>query len=121
LPKIKNRRERGLTRVFNLLIWSLVQTNNFVALLTAARRVANAFGVISPKTRMSRVSMPVEIPTSVEPNLIVAIYVAIEAATILTTLFPINMVMIILRGCCLRRCRLSAPFHFCFRNMRTRT
>ena len=50
-------------------------------------------GVISPKTRITIVKMPTAIPGPIWPNHSVASTVAIEAAAILTRLFPINIVI----------------------------
>ena len=55
-------------------------------------------GVISPNTRMNRVSRPTAIPGPTLPNSLVAMTVAKAEAAILTRLLPINMVLSICEG-----------------------
>ncbi|CCY52966.1 uncharacterized protein BN781_01370 [Coprococcus sp. CAG:782] len=55
---------------------------------------ATVFGVISPNIRISRVSIPVEIPTAALPNTLVVRVVARDDAEMFTMLFPIKMVLI---------------------------
>jgi hypothetical protein len=65
----------------------------------SALRVANVFGVISPKMRISSVIIPVEIQIAIlcsNPELLaisILILAARDAVNVFTRLFPINMVI----------------------------
>ena len=58
--------------------------------------VAHVFGIISPKSRMIRVSTPVTILTATLPQILIASVVASADAEILTILFPMSIVLSIL-------------------------
>ena len=55
--------------------------------------VAKDFGVISPKSKIKMVKIPVAIPAPLLPSSFVATTVAIEDAEIFTMLFPIKIVL----------------------------